>query len=54
MPRQRAFHFADETIRAPTFRLLDVSRIYLEPAVETYQPGREVLEQVELTPRVAK
>lgn len=35
--------FGDQSSVAPQFQLLDVRRIYLEPAVEQYQRGREVL-----------
>lgn len=43
MAEQQNFPFADCSTRSASFDLLNVKQIYLEPAVETYRRGREVL-----------
>jgi spore photoproduct lyase family protein len=45
MADQEEFSFEPRRRRSGAFELLNVSRIYFEPAVETFQRGREVLAQ---------
>jgi spore photoproduct lyase family protein len=49
---QQDFLFAGESVGTPQFQLLNVRRIYLEPAIEQYQRGREVLAQFPSAERV--